>query len=436
MEIDSAYNSTNDEDRRFCTSLKTKQNSLCQINWNGFFVKDENGIIKNICLLGAPIQLQSSIQSKKKPETSSQNYEEKGHNKLNKKQRSYVSHIPLPEQRQKKKTGLMQENTKNKVQYEDLPLYNASASLETVEKIVENTSKQVDDINKVIKDLSKKYDFITKRLVELEKKDKRLGKNHKNMGRHIKLLETGDKGAMGKNLPTLLEKHVPPNEQSSTEKKPSFFSDPFGYKRQHQDLLIKIQQVENRKKELELFEAQLLTERKTLNARIEEFCLWRDKLEQLETEIEKRRQELLKDDLILPKQAPVQTQTVITAKPEIRQSAVSETFDYHKILDNIPQSAAIIQRGILKQINNSFAELIGYPLDEIVERNFFDLIADEGLAELERYFLNRLKGENITSYKTVFLTKENEKVFVEVTVKPTTYNGEKAEITIITGLEK
>jgi PAS domain S-box-containing protein len=198
---------------------------------------------------------------------------------------------------------------------------------------------------------------------------------------------------------------------------------------------MKIRELENRKKELDTFEAQFQNEKKIFDTRIEEFNHWRDKLEHLEMEIEKRRQELMKQDQIFFKETQPVSLEKQSVEPEIVDSTVPATPDYHQILDKIPQSAAIVQRGILKQVNTSFAELIGYSMHEIMEKNFFDFVAVEGLAEIEKYYLNRLKGESITSYKTIFSTKENEKVLVEVTVKPTIYNGEKAEIAIITGLE-
>jgi len=101
-------------------------------------------------------------------------------------------------------------------------------------------------------------------------------------------------------------------------------------------------------------------------------------------------------------------------------------------IDTIPQSAAIIQRGILKQINSPFIELLGYPLEEIKDKSFFDFIAFEGLPDVEKYYRDRLKGDAISTYTTVLCAKDNAKIPVEITMKQTTYNGEKAELVIVT----
>ena len=70
-----------------------------------------------------------------------------------------------------------------------------------------------------------------------------------------------------------------------------------------------------------------------------------------------------------------------------------------------------------------------------MNKSLFDFIAPEGLADLEKYYLNRLKGSDSYTYGTVFSTKDNGKILVEVSIKPTTYEGKKAEIAIIKELE-
>ena len=154
-------------------------------------------------------------------------------------------------------------------------------------------------------------------------------------------------------------------------------------------------------------------------------------------EIEKRRRDIveLEDALrenLVPSSISGSDFDVLsygTEDASSNENVVKE--DYHEILDKIPQCAAIIQRSIVKQINNSFADLIGFETDEIVEKSLFDFIAPEGLVDIEKYYLGRLKGSGDSTYKTIFLTKDDVKIPVEVSVKSTTYNGEKAEIAVV-----
>jgi PAS domain S-box-containing protein len=415
------------EVNEFILPLKTKSNAVYQITWNGFCIKDEKGALTNICLFGTTQSTPPRLSEPKAPSPTIQDDVQK------------IEPFTIPDSKYPAFPRALAPDQEKNVDLPLEPIEQSSTSSEIIEeyrstfssmieKIIGNTSNQLNAMSEMMKDLIRKYDSLTNRLIELEK-------NHENQERHLTFLENEYHKPRETTNGPIVEKNGTLIKQSGTEKKSRFFSDPFGYVRQRRDLDMKIHELENRKKELETAEAQFLNEKKIFDTRIQEFSNWRDKLEQLEMEIEKRRQELMKQDQLFITETPPVPLEDHPVQPEGVESSSSEMPEYYQSLDNIPQSAAIVQRGILKQINTSFAELIGYPMQEIMERNFFDFIAVEGLAEIERYYLHRLKGESITSYKTVFSTKENQKVFVEVTVKPTIYNGEKAEIAIITGLD-
>jgi PAS domain S-box-containing protein len=88
-----------------------------------------------------------------------------------------------------------------------------------------------------------------------------------------------------------------------------------------------------------------------------------------------------------------------------------------------------MQRGIIRQVNENFSDMMGNQTDSILNKSFFDFIAPEGLLEVEKYYLNRLKGANTSCYETILLI-EDRKISVEVSINPTNLNGEKAEIMI------
>ncbi len=419
----------------FTLPLKTKRDILIPITWNGFFIKDKEGSLNTICLLGTSAQSHDSIDVSHTLDALLLNSSHKNDNQAtNEKNDRTISVTSLSEQREEI------EELPEKIIFQgeasdDTIVQHEASSLKSIEKIVNNVSKQIEGLLQTIKGVSEKYETVNERLGNLERKDKLPEKNQKHSEKHLRLKDNGSKRVARENMKTSPLPHLLQNESAVTEKKPSFFSDPFGYTRQRRDLDRKIQECEHRQKDLEAFEAQLLKEKKIFDSRIEEFRQWRDKLEQLEMEIEKRRQELLDQDVVLVRQDSPISPEVITDDSKVIDVVASESPNFQQILDDIPQSAAIVQRGILKQINTTFAELIGYPVSEIVEKNFFDFIAIDGLAGVEKYYLNRLKGESISSYTTVFSTKENEKVSVEVIIKPTVYHGEKAEIAIMTILE-
>jgi len=71
-----------------------------------------------------------------------------------------------------------------------------------------------------------------------------------------------------------------------------------------------------------------------------------------------------------------------------------------------------------------------------LEKNLFDFVIPEGFSGIEEYYLKRLKGENITSYGTMFITKDDSKIGVEVITKPVFFRDEKAEIAVFKKIDK
>jgi PAS domain S-box-containing protein len=420
----------------FILPIKTKDGQTYAISWNGILIGDTKDSIKDICLFGQP-QKTNHIH-KYTPYTTQMSASSR-------KEEKAPSAIASPTQQKSKKTAPIKHNKKKilfasenetKTERNEMPLgENLAQPLENIEKSLENTSEKLDSMNTTLKVLTEKYDTLSKRLEKVEKKEWRTEKNHRPIGERRQLFEE----SIG--MRTRKQNEIDNSNKSFAEeplknKKFTFFSDPFGFKRRHRELTARKQQIETQMSQLNIFQNKLINERKAFNARVEEFCKWREKLELLELAIEKRRQELMNQEEVFFDQSPASAQKTVPYQKDSTNSTESKTPDSHEFIEKISQSAAIIQRGIIKRINTSFATLLGYSIDEIVEKSFFDLIAQDGLADIEKYYLERLKGEDITVYRTVFSTKDNNKIAVEVNIKQTLYNGEKAEIAIITNLSK
>ena len=100
------------------------------------------------------------------------------------------------------------------------------------------------------------------------------------------------------------------------------------------------------------------------------------------------------------------------------------------MLDDFLGSAAIIKHGILTKINRSFIDLLGYDNETLLDKSLIDFVAPEGLDGIGGYYLKRLKGKEISTYKTILLTSENKKISVKVTVKPIIHEGERADMVL------
>ena len=203
------------------------------------------------------------------------------------------------------------------------------------------------------------------------------------------------------------------------------FSIGVGSKKKKEELENFIRELDGRKRSLDEREAKLNKEKKIIEEQRNWFVKWREKLESLEFEIENRNQDMLR-------RKELSSKSTINSKSETSDITDETT----PLLDEIDDCAVIIQRGILKQANDSFAKLLGYDASELVEKSVFDFVCPEGFPGLEEYYLGRLKGDNVSIYETVFLTKDNDKIFVEVSTKPTVYNNDKAEIAVIKKIDK
>lgn len=190
----------------------------------------------------------------------------------------------------------------------------------------------------------------------------------------------------------------------------------------------RLQQIEERERSLSMLENNLEEEKRSLSEQRNWFVEWRKKLEDLEFEIEKRHKDKIKQE-----NAPVEVKINSTNEGLTADIAEEDSVDE---FDEIEDCAAIIQRGIIKKINDSFADLLGYTTDEILDKSLFDFIGPEGFSNLEDYYLHRLKGEGISFYNTIFLTKDNDKISVEVSTQPTFFNNDKAEIAVIKKIDK
>jgi len=205
-------------------------------------------------------------------------------------------------------------------------------------------------------------------------------------------------------------------------------SDVFGGKKNRDELNALMNELDEREKQLNKLETKLNKEKILINERKNEFIRWREKLEILESEVESRRK------WVINKEKAIKKFSESTELDSKIKSENQEKYD-EDMFSQIRDCAAVIQRGVFKQINSSFASLLGYDTDEVVDKSIFDFIGPEGLTGIEEFYFNRLKGWDVSVYDTQFLTKDNINVSVEVSTKPIIFNGEKAEIAVFKKLK-
>jgi len=355
---------------QFVLPLITKIHTQVPVQWNGFIISGAQKEMQSICLLGVPMDTEIA------PTPSSLEFSPNQPPKP-----TQTESTPTPEPKQ----TLRQDTTPAPPAVTTQDYENLRADVQRVLQEMGSVSQLMQTLLTAMTDQSAALEKIPIALEAMQR-------------------------------PAVVEPAPTPVLQKPPKWSPR---DPFGFKWKVQQLLSQTKQLDNRQQTLDSQQEQLLTERRLLDQRLEEFCQWKEKLKAIEESIEQRRA------LLEQQRTPfIQTKEPIAA----------DTDDLLQVLETIPESAIIVQRGIIKQTNASFLTLLGYAAEDLMEKSLFDFIAGDGLGPVEKYYLDRLKGESLGGYSTVLTAKGDARVAVEVQVKPAMYHGEKAEILLVTSV--
>ncbi len=398
----------------FTLPIRLKNNTSIPVKWSNLPIETKQNTIKNICFIG-------TIPHPNKQTTATQK-----HTALPKKILSDPLHkiVHIKEEITPKPSKKVQIRKKQK---------RTSPKPESARKSFPKQKQY----QKQVLDLEKKYLQLTEKLNELEKKDRKLERKNKILEKniqHLKHQQSPTFPLKKKNSETSNQKNIssltPLKSRGIIQK----LLDPFGLKTKKTTLYTQLQQLEKRKQHLDEIEKKLAQKQYTLNKKIQDFSLWKEKLLTLEKEIERRRSVLVeqekkyRNNTSLPSSELSQNDRQNDNESTISGEETKEEIDPIELLEELQDSAAILQRGILKRINDSFSTLLGFEEQEILDKSLVDFIAPEGLDGIETYYFHRLKGNDSAEYETVFTTKNDEKISVSVSTNPVIYNGEKAII--------
>lgn len=425
----------------------TQQGYEIMVSWSSFPVESIGDTVGNICLVGKFITPPGDIGESIIEHTEKEIEDKSDAGEIDEKK----------DNMREKNIVLFRLGNKNIVFGRDYPAGSRDAfgdrkvrvsskkekKKETV-KIKSEKKVEKKKINENYGNLVESYSDIDKTIKKLEERNKELEKENKRLERNLKSFKT--RLANKKEKSKKLKREKPDKTRLSIKRKtmnlfgrwvyPLF--DSLGQRRKKEEFERMIQELEERKSLLDDLETQLINDKKNIDEKRNEFCRWREKLEVLENEIENRREELVDQERMLSDRFAAyldestrdkSTESDVELTSEVERG--KETSEHHEILDKIPECAAIVQRGMLKQINRSFAQLLGYEMEELVEKSLLDFVAPEGFSEIEEYYLNRLKGEAVSTYETVFLTSDDRKIRVEISIKPVSYDGEKADMAVV-----
>lgn len=283
---------------------------------------------------------------------------------------------------------------------------------EKKEKVIKSSYKSNLDIEN-----AEYFNEFEKVLKDFEKEKKQLEK--KNLLLQKKLERKKEKNTN--------EKQIDPIGKSLYQ-----VSDFFGGRKKKKEMHALFNELDQREKHLNNLEAKLEKDKQKITEQKKDLIKWRKKLEKLESEVESRIKWVENKEKAIESYIATNINENST-KSKLNDRLVEE-YKYGTI-NNIDDCAAVVQRGIFKEVNSTLAELLGYNVSEIVEKSIFDFIIPEGFSGIEEYYLERLKGEDVFRYDTMLLTKDNVKISIEVNTKPIIFNGEKAEIAVFKKLK-
>ena len=98
---------------------------------------------------------------------------------------------------------------------------------------------------------------------------------------------------------------------------------------------------------------------------------------------------------------------------------------------------AIIQDRIIKYINPSVTQLMGYAPEEMIDTSFANYIHPDELPKVAKYYIQRIAGEDVPPiYQTRVRHKDGSDVYVELKASVITFKGQLADFAVATKIDK
>jgi len=115
----------------------------------------------------------------------------------------------------------------------------------------------------------------------------------------------------------------------------------------------------------------------------------------------------------------------ITAQVEAEQALKQSQALYQVLLDNTRDGVFLIQRGVVRFANKAMADILGYPLDELIGMPYMSLIDAEHASAQEQRKRDREGGSrDLQMYEVMMLRKDGMPILCEVRADAVDYQGD------------
>lgn len=115
-----------------------------------------------------------------------------------------------------------------------------------------------------------------------------------------------------------------------------------------------------------------------------------------------------------------------------QDALLKSEFKYKTLISNANDGIIVTQDGVFKFVNRAFCNITGYAEQELIGKQFNDLIVPEDHQRLRDIHIRRMKGENVPSiYSTIGVGKTGKKIHLEFNSNTIDFNGRPASFVIM-----
>jgi len=126
------------------------------------------------------------------------------------------------------------------------------------------------------------------------------------------------------------------------------------------------------------------------------------------------------------------SQRDITEPKKAEEALRKSEEKYSSVVENSMDGIIVLQKGIIKFLNQAIVELSGYNLEELIDKEFETFLSPEYRKLVMDRYQARLAGKEVPSmYEMEIIRKDGISVPIEVSNKTITYGGEKATLSFI-----
>ncbi|KAF5434670.1 PAS domain-containing protein, partial [Candidatus Methanophagaceae archaeon] len=110
---------------------------------------------------------------------------------------------------------------------------------------------------------------------------------------------------------------------------------------------------------------------------------------------------------------------------------------YSSVVENSMDGIVVLQKGIIKFLNQAILDLTGYNPEELIDKEFAPLLSPEYRKFVMNMYPARLAGKDVPSmYDMEIIRKDGISVPIEVSSTTITYGGEKATLSFIRNISE